>query len=249
MHRLKGSSAGGPLIPRGFGNILHHCQRCKYDWSSYRERPSACPRCCTHHWDTPEGTRFIPVFPCVCLRCGHKWDARKPNPAKCTQCSQFFWYKERSEPASEVFDKLVWQETDACIIWPLSTISDGYGRLRVGKKIIQTHRLAYEKRIKEIPEGLKVCHKCDNPPCMNYRHLFLGTVLDNKLDEVNKKRNVHGERHPHAKLTEAQVLDIRARYVLDLKNRAPRQKLLAIEFGVGQDVISAIVRRETWKHI
>lgn len=84
---------------------------------------------------------------------------------------------------------------------------------------------------------------------MNYRHFFLGTSRDNDLDKVAKNRHLFGEKHPLAKLTEAKVLEIRAKYVFDLKNRAQRQLSLAKEYGVGQNIISAIIRRKLWKHI
>jgi predicted Zn-ribbon and HTH transcriptional regulator len=237
------------LVPRGFGNILHHCFRCGYDWSSYLERPSVCSRCCSNHWDTPLGTRFVQVFPCLCLKCGHQWDARTLHPAKCPKCTHFLWYEPRNARAKDVFANLASLETDECIVWPLSVIHDGYGRLRVGKKTKQVHILAYEKRIGEVPEGMKVCHHCDNPPCLNYRHLFLGTVQDNNEDKRLKKRHCFGETSGMAKLTEEQVREIRAKYVYDIKNRAQRQLRLGEEYGVGQTVISAIVRRKTWKHI
>jgi predicted Zn-ribbon and HTH transcriptional regulator len=231
-----------PIIPRGYGYILHHCQRCGYDWSSFLERPSRCSRCTNRQWD-------IPLFPCECLRCKHQWNAQTMRPAKCPKCTHFLWYEPRKDSSRDVFDKLLLQETEDCVGWPLSVIRDGYGRLRVGKKTVQTHRLAYAKRIGPISDGEVVCHKCDNPTCMNYRHLFLGTPNDNNQDRMAKKRHVFGENHPLAKLTEDQVLEIRSKYVRDLKNRAQRQLFLAREYGVDQGVISAIIRRKTWKHI
>lgn len=62
----------------------------------------------------------------------------------------------------------------------------------------------------EVPQGLVVMHSCDNPPCVNPKHLRPGTKMDNSRDCVNKKRNVFGERHSKSKLTESQVLNIRA---------------------------------------
>jgi hypothetical protein len=85
---------------------------------------------------------------------------------------------------------------EAC--WPFigSRISGGYGRLRVNGKKTLAHRVAWEQEHGPIPLGLSVLHHCDNPPCGNVLHLFLGTNSDNQLDAVAKKRN-HNTRKTH----------------------------------------------------
>lgn len=93
-----------------------------------------------------------------------------------------------------------------------------------------------------------VCHHCDNPPCCNPAHLFLGTALDNVRDMLNKgrERPAYGRRHHAAKLTEEQVREIRAR-------RARGEKLvdLAEEFHVGGPRLSVITRHpeKAWRHV
>jgi hypothetical protein len=148
-----------------------------------------------------------------------------------------------------LFNHLVQQETGECIVWPRGCFDDGYGKIRTGKKTVKTHRLAYETRIGPIPDGLLVLHHCDNPPCMNYRHLFVGTPAENNEDKRLKDRHSHGETHPISKLTENDVRAIREKYVRDVKNRARRQFWLAQEYGVNQTTISCIIRRKTWKHL
>jgi hypothetical protein len=74
-----------------------------------------------------------------------------------------------------------------CWEWTAS-LQGGYGRIRVGARLLMAHRYSYQLSNGEIPPGMLVCHKCDNPKCINPSHLFLGTAEDNAHDKVNKKR-------------------------------------------------------------
>jgi hypothetical protein len=101
----------------------------------------------------------------------------------------------------------------------------------------------------KIPDGMLVCHKCDNTKCVNPAHLFLGTNKDNAQDSIKKGRahREFGEQRYNAVLTDDKVKEIRARYT-------PRHPLnsglrLAEEFGVGKTMISAIVNNRRWKHL
>jgi hypothetical protein len=78
---------------------------------------------------------------------------------------------------------------DECWPWTATTNRKGYGRFWDGTRLVSAHRWAYERHVGPIPEGLKVCHRCDNPPCVNYlRCLFLGDDIVNMGDMMAKGR-------------------------------------------------------------
>jgi len=78
---------------------------------------------------------------------------------------------------------------DACWEWNGPRDYHGYGRKTVNRKTVRLHRLAWEWANGPIPPGMFICHRCDNPPCVNPAHLFLGTNLDNVRDMIAKKRH------------------------------------------------------------
>lgn len=116
---------------------------------------------------------------------------------------------------------------DKCWEWQASKYPKGYGQAVVGKKHTLTHREAYRQAFGSIPEGLCVLHRCDNPPCCNPNHLFIGTLADNNRDMKEKGRHATGgkngarkhrermqrgtARH-NARLTGELVSQIRTRY-------------------------------------
>lgn len=107
-----------------------------------------------------------------------------------------------------------------------------------------SHRIAWSLTNGPVPDGLLVCHRCDNRACCNPRHLFLGTHVDNVADMCRKGRHSHGEGHPKSPLTESDVRSIRVRAA-----DGETYGRLAREFGINRVNIMKIVRRATWTHI
>jgi hypothetical protein len=133
------------------------------------------------------------------------------------------------------------KEENGCWIWRGRVRSDGYGEISVNGKGRATHRVAHEELIGPIPEGLQVCHKCDNRQCINPDHLFLGTQKDNQQDMARKGRGVlnrKGEAHPAAKLTNDQYEEIRT-----LRKAGVMRKELAIKYNVSPSAIRWIAKR------
>lgn len=137
---------------------------------------------------------------------------------------------------------------DACWPWLGSLEVSGYGKISYRNRRRRVHCVAYElANGSPIPAGLFVCHSCDNPPCCNPAHLFLGTTADNMADMVAKGRAPQplGERHRLAKVRAYQIPLIRARYAAG----GTSYRLLAAEYGVTKDAIKKIVGRQTWRHV
>lgn len=119
----------------------------------------------------------------------------------------------------------------------------GYGEFKHNGRVYKSHRMAWMLINGEIPDGLLVCHKCDNRKCCNPNHLFLGTVQDNNLDRNTKGRtgSSKGESHPLHKLSTQDVLEI--------QNSSLSQRKLASIYGVGQSHIQRVKTKQVWKHV
>lgn len=137
---------------------------------------------------------------------------------------------------------------DECWEWTGCMNSHGYGNMRDERSRMDAcHRISWRLANGNIPEGLQVCHHCDNRRCVRPSHMFLGTILDNMRDRNAKGRQWHprGELQGGSKLTSAQVAEIKARYA----RGCVRQDDLATEFRVSRSNIGLIVRGKNWPHI
>lgn len=169
----------------------------------------------------------------------------------------------RPRPTSE---ERFWNRVPArgpgqCWEWMGRRFPFGYGQFSIGRKTVLPHRYSWSLVNGEIPAGLVVMHSCDNPACVNPEHLCLGTQKENREECARKGRTATGDRngrrlHPeraflaqgekngHAKLTAAQVVEIRKRYA----EGCPLGEL-SRENGVGKPAICGIGKGRTWRHI
>jgi len=145
-------------------------------------------------------------------------------------------------------EEFFWSQVDKsgeCWIWTGQIIYRGYGRLTFNGKSQLAHRVAYSLIRGPIPDGMFVCHHCDNPPCVNPNHLFAGTHLDNMGDAANKGRMPRGERNTNAKLTPELVIEMRSRYA----NGETNISGLAREYKVDFQTADPAIFGRTWKHV
>lgn len=136
-------------------------------------------------------------------------------------------------------------EASGCWTWRGALNGHGYGQLAVGAARPEiASRAAYMAWVGPLADGAVVCHRCDNPPCINPAHLFIGTRGDNNQDMAAKGRHAHGARAPYARLTDADVFEIRRRYAAG----GIRYVDLADEYGVSKSEIGHVVLGKRWRH-
>jgi hypothetical protein len=129
-----------------------------------------------------------------------------------------------------------------CLEWTGHRNKAGYGQFWLDGHNMTASRVAYEMNHGDIPEGMVVRHKCDNPPCVNPDHLEIGTPADNSRDKVERGRSLKGDVNPSASLTWCDVYAIREMYEEGWTGRR-----LAAEFGTSQSNVSRIVKHLTWQ--
>jgi DNA-binding CsgD family transcriptional regulator len=155
-----------------------------------------------------------------------------PKIELCLMIDERFWSKVERHPTE-------------CWEWRGHRDRGGYGSFSIDGKERIAHRVAWRETRGYIPDGLHVCHHCDNRGCVRPSHLFLGTRSDNMRDMVQKGRNRppdnRGERHGLHKLTESAIQEIRS--------ASGTQREIAERFGITQPTVSRIRRGLRWGHV
>lgn len=166
----------------------------------------------------------------------------KPTPRKYPQP------RPRSV-AWEAFKKRLRRTEAGCLVWTGCRDVNGYGRVYWDGKLRSAHRIAYTMEIGPIPDDMNVCHRCDNPPCCEKTHLFLGSHADNMRDMTTKGRGVsppapRGEKMWIAKVTEADVRTIRAAFAAGERRIAIAQRL-----GISKNIVYQVISGQSWRHV
>ena len=178
----------------------------------------------------------------ICQNCNEVFINKYPNSKFCSRACYF------SKTPEERFYSFVIKSDnpDDCWQWTGCKCNQGYGLFSLNSQTIGAHRFSYGLHKGEIPEGMCVCHRCDNQECTNPNHLWLGTDGDNTRDKESKGRGKQpkGEKHGMSKLTESAVLRIRELVEMGLTNRQ-----VAMEFNIHRYSVDRIISRKTWKHI
>ena len=136
-----------------------------------------------------------------------------------------------------------------CVEWAGYRQAIGYGIIGTGsrtdgsRRTMLTHRAAWEVAYGPIPDGVMVCHKCDNRACINPEHLFLGNQTDNMRDMIAKgrKRVAKGETHPKTKIDKALAERIREQH-----HNGCSQNSIAKEHGISQYIVWRVINHQHW---
>lgn len=136
-----------------------------------------------------------------------------------------------------------------CWTWLAGKNTAGYGSFWFHGRLVMAHRVSWMLEHGPIPDGLFVLHHCDNPPCVNPKHLFLGTARDNLIDAISKGRHHapqprHGEQNSSAKLTQQYVSKMR-----HLRCQGKTYQQIADLFGICKRTALLACKGITWKHV
>ena len=184
------------------------------------------------------------LYLCRC-DCGQERVVSGTNLArgKSTQCGRHKKFK--LPPLADRFWSKV-EKTDGCWRWLGNKSKEGYGKFVAPNSQLAT-RFSWKLHYGDIPDGMCVCHKCDNPECTRPDHLFLGTRADNNKDRAAKGRSsmANGERVPTHKLTEIKAIEIYFLY----QSECYSTRDIAKVYGVSDTVVKNIGTMKAWKHI
>lgn len=146
--------------------------------------------------------------------------------------------------------KWIPEPNSGCWLWEGSINSDGYGHIGAGDParpafVAKAHRVSYELHCGPIPAKTLVCHRCDNPSCVNPHHLFLGSHQDNMQDRAAKKRSILcgkvGEQNNGAKISADIVNQIRQSNL-----SSPKASRV---FAISESNVRRIRTFKSWRHI
>lgn len=175
-----------------------------------------------------------------CPRCGKQFRGQTigAHAWKCpVTMEELFWAKVNKHAPG------------GCWEWTASRKEKGYGQFIWRGKMHRAHRLAWALSGRELPERpLELAHSCDNRLCVNPDHLSVATHSQNMADCKAKRRHAHGERNLHAKLTAAQVAEIKRSFWRKSKNEHNAHQLAA-RYGVQAGAIFAIANGRTWRYV
>lgn len=159
------------------------------------------------------------------------------------------------------WEKVAVAGKSSCWEWKAGTFSFGYGKFGLAGRTRRAHQVAWELVKGPIPSGKCVLHTCDNPACVNVRHLYLGTKKDNALDREVRGRGNHptglrhgrhthpgqtsGSKNGRAKLTERSVRALLRRHFSGGESRAS----LARNYGLSKTTVGHIVSGKLWPHV
>lgn len=192
-------------------------------------------------------SQYTPRVPCVCMHCG-KTFSRQPSwipPSGRTFCSRpCFWAAKRIiDLRAYLLERRRVDPETGCWIYTGTTDQDGYGKVQHDGQRQLVHRAALELWGNHVfMPGEFACHHCDNPPCFNPDHLYVGTHADNVQDRDDRGRTLRGNKHPRSVVTEAQ-----ARMIKGLLHDGVRACDIAREMGIKKHLVFAIKQGRSWK--
>lgn len=144
----------------------------------------------------------------------------------------------------KILERSIVDPMTGCRVWRLAKNKSGYGVFKILGRFSNASRAAYIAFVGPVPTGMCVCHRCDNPACVNPDHLWVGTYKDNWADCRSKGRETKGTANGKAKLNDGDVAAIRS-----MSANGERQEAIAAMFSIAHGTVSKIVARKLWPHV